>query len=509
MEDKKKKFYITTAIDYVNAKPHIGHALEKIQADVLARYRRLKGDEVWFLTGTDEHGAKIARAAAAQQMLGEPRPDIKSGREAPPEVIRAFVDENAEHFRALKQALNLSWDDFIRTSDEKRHWPGAQKLWLKLHEAGDLYKKKYRGLYCVGHEAFVTEKDLVDGKCRDHQKEPEVIEEENYFFRLSKYTKEIQARIKNKELRIIPETRQNEILSLLESGLEDVSFSRPRKDLSWGIPVPNDSEHTMYVWCDALTNYITAIGYGSDQSAFEKRWPTDVHVIGKDILRFHAAIWPGMLLSAGLPLPKSIFVHGFITVDGDKMSKTVGNVIDPIELVKKYGTDAVRYFLLREIPSGEDGDFSIQKFEERYNGDLANGIGNLVARVATLGEKISPISFDFGKDVDAEIKKESERAFKTYEANFEYIQLHNALGAVGELVSFSDKYINEKKPWSITDEKELRRVITNVSYCIGAIANLLEPFLPETARKIKEQISFEDSVVKIKKEGNLFPRLDL
>ncbi|KKS38938.1 MAG: methionine--tRNA ligase [Candidatus Sungbacteria bacterium RIFCSPLOWO2_12_FULL_41_11] len=494
------KYYITTAIDYVNAKPHIGHALEKIQADVLARFHRIKGDDVWFLTGTDEHGAKIARAAEA------------AGKNP-----KDFVDENSEKFRELKikNVLNLSWNDFIRTSDQKRHWPGAQKLWLKLFEAGDLYKKKYRGLYCVGHEAFVTEKDLVQGKCRDHQKEPEVIEEENYFFRLSKYSKEVELRIRNNELRIIPESRKNEILSLIESGLEDVSFSRPRKDLSWGIPVPNDPEHTMYVWCDALANYITAIGYGQEKNyelgirnyGFEQLWPADLHVIGKDILRFHAAIWPGMLLSAGLSLSKAIFVHGFVTVEGQKMSKTIGNVIDPIELVKKYETDSVRYFLLREIPSGEDGDFSYKKFEDRYNGDLANGLGNLVARVATLGEKISPINFDFQKDVESGVKEIAEKTFKKYEACFEEIRLNEALASIWELVSFADKYINDKKPWGISDKKELRGIIINVSYIIGAIVNLLAPFLPETVEKIKKQILVDDSILKIKKGGNLFPRL--
>lgn len=489
MSSDRKKFYITTAIDYVNAKPHIGHALEKIQADVVARHRRIKGDEVWFLTGTDEHGAKIARAAEA------------AGQEP-----QKFVDQMSEKFRALREALNLSWDDFIRTSDQKRHWLGAQKLWTKLNEAGDLYKKKYRGLYCVGHEAFVTEKDLVDGKCRDHQKVPEVVEEENHFFRLSKYSEEIKHRIVSGKLRIVPETRQNEILSLIESGPEDVSFSRPREDLSWGIPVPNDLKHTMYVWCDALANYITAVGYGGDEENFKKLWPADLHVIGKDILRFHAAIWPGMLLSAGLPLPKSIFVHGFITAEGQKMSKTIGNVIDPIELVQKYGTDPVRYFLLREIPSGEDGDFSYSKFEERYNGDLANGLGNLVARVATLGEKISPIKFGFQKDVEKSVDAACDAVFKKYESHMEEIRLNEALGNIWELISFADKYINEKKPWTLSGD-ELRLVIVNASYLIGAITNLLDPFLPGTSGKIREQIRLEDSVVTIKKGGNSFPRL--
>lgn len=489
MNDAKEKFYITTAIDYVNAKPHIGHALEKIQADVLARYHRGKGKEVFFLTGTDEHGAKIVRAA-----------------EAAGKTPYEFVDKNVAHFFDLKKELNISWDFFIRTSDEKQHWPGAQMLWKKLADAGDLYKKNYRGFYCVGHEAFVTEKDLVGGKCRDHKKEPEVIEEENIFFRLSKYSNEIRKKIESRELCIFPISRQNEIVSLLESGLEDVSFSRPRKDLSWGIPVPDDPEHTMYVWCDALTNYITAIGYGRDPENFAYWWPADVHVIGKDILRFHAAIWPGMLLSANLPLPRAIFVHGFVTVEGEKMSKTVGNVIDPVELVQKYGVDPVRYYLLREIPSGEDGDFSYKKFEDRYNGDLANGLGNLVARVATLGERVSPMQFQHD-DIEKEVQEKIVVARRAYEEYMSVIRLNEALGAVWELLSFADKYINEKKPWAIKDESKLRSVITNEAYLINQIANLLEPFLPETVKKIYEQILIEDSEVIIKKGGNLFPRL--
>ena len=491
MSNHDTQFYITTAIDYVNGKPHIGHALEKIQADVLARYHRAKEDRVWFLTGTDEHGAKIARAAEAAGM-----------------TTAAFTDDMSAHFRGLKETLNLSWDDFIRTSDRARHWPGAQKIWTKLAEKGDLYKRKYRGLYCVGHEAFVTEKDLADGKCRDHQKEPEVIEEENWFFRLSRYTNEIKSRIENHTLKIVPESRQHEILSLLNEGLEDVSFSRPAKDLSWGVPVPDDPEHTMYVWCDALTNYISAIGYGRDEDNFAQWWPADVHAIGKDILRFHAAIWPGMLLAAGLPLPKSIFVHGFITVDGQKMSKSVGNVVSPVELVEKYGADPVRYYLLREIPSGEDGDFSYEKFEQRYNGDLANGIGNLVARVATLGERVSPISFAFKTDIEKSVDAAADRAFAEYTKEMEAFRLNEALARAWELISFADKYINDKKPWTLHDEKELSRVIAHASYLIGSFANLAAPFLPETAEKIRAQITVGDGCITIKKHGNMFPRLE-
>ncbi len=486
------KFYITTAIDYVNAPPHIGHALEKIQADVLARYHRVKGDDVFFLTGADEHGLKIFRAA-----------------ETAGQNTQAFVDANSEHFKRLKETLNLSWDDFIRTSDQTRHWPGAQELWLKLLAGGDLYKKKYQGLYCVGCESFKTERDLVNGKCPDHNQAPEKMEQENWFFKLAKYQKEIESKIKNNELKIIPESRRNEILSFIESGLEDVSFSRPKKDLPWGVPVPNDPDQTMYVWCDALANYLTAIGYSSkiQDSRFKTLWPADLHVIGKDILRFHAAIWPGMLISAGLPLPKAIFVHGFITVEGQKMSKSVGNIVDPAVLVKKYGADPVRYYLLREIPSGEDGDFSLGKFEDRYTSDLANGLGNLVARVVTLGEKISPVSFDFSADVDPEVKKVCNNAYQSYESSFENIKLHDALTGVWSLISLADKYINEKRPWEIKDEEAFRKVLINAGYILGVALNLVEPFLPETGEKIRKQIWFNNSVINFKKGDNLFPRL--
>lgn len=514
------KFYITTAIDYVNAKPHIGHALEKVQADVLARYHRAKGDEVWFLTGVDIHGVKNLRAAEAAGKTPED-----------------FTAENSVFFKNLKDILNLSWDDFISTGEQDRHWRGVQKLWRRIYEAGDLYKKNYRGLYCVGCEVFITEKELIDGKCPIHQKPPEIVDQENWFFRLSKYAGEIGSKIKSGELKITPESRKNEILSFIQSGLEDVSFSRPKKDLPWGVPVPNDSEQVMYVWCDALSNYITAIGYADEPSGkrqatqlrpsyangygvakqgfagqarfkFHDLWPADLQVIGKDILRFHAAIWPGMLISASLPLPKSLFVHGFITVDGQKMSKTLGNIIDPAELVKKYGTDAVRYYLLREISAYEDGDFGKQKFEDRYNADLANGLGNLVSRVATLGEKISPIGFDFGKDIEDLIKKECGRIFSDYEKNMNEIKLNDVLASLWELISVADKYINEKKPWKTTDQNELKKIVANSCYLIGVISNLVSPFIPATAEKIGEQISYSESAFKIKKGATLFPRSD-
>jgi methionyl-tRNA synthetase len=383
----------------------------------------------------------------------------------------------------------------------------VQKLWKKIHDTGDLYKKKYQGFYCVGCEAFVMERELTDGKCQIHQKEPEKVDQENWFFRLSKYSGEIESAIKSDKLKVVPESRKNEILSFIQSGLEDVSFSRPKKDLQWGIQVPNDPDQVMYVWCDALSNYVTAIGYADESSVFKKLWPADLQVIGKDILRFHAAIWPGMLLSAGLPLPKSLFVHGFITVEGQKMSKTIGNIIDPVELSEKYGSDAVRYYLLREISTSEDGDYGKKKFEERYNADLANGIGNLVSRVATLGERITPVEFDFEKDVEASVKKECERVFGGYEKSIGEIKLNDALAFAWELVSFSDRYINDKKPWAVKDQEEFRKIIANVCYLIGIIGNLSSPFIPEAAEKISGQISYADSCFKIKKGATIFPRL--
>ncbi|MFH1990763.1 MAG: methionine--tRNA ligase, partial [Patescibacteria group bacterium] len=430
------KFYVTTSIPYVNAPPHIGHALEFIQADVLARFQRAAGKDVFFLTGADEHGVKIARAA-----------------EEAKKATKKFVDENTEKIKKLLKVLNISNDDFIRTTDRKRHWPGAQKLWFKLAEAGDIYKKKYKGLYCAGHEAFVTDKDLINGACAIHKTRPEMIEEENYFFRLSKYSKKIEMFVKSGKLKVSPVSRKNEILSLLKEGLEDISFSRPAKSLSWGIPVPNDPNHTMYVWCDALSNYITAIGY-ADGGKLWKYWPADVHVIGKDILRFHAAIWPGMLLSAKLPPPKTIFVHGFITSGGEKISKTIGNVVDPFKVVAKYGVDALRYYLLREIPSGEDGDFTFEKFEERYSADLAKGVGNLTARILTLAQKgkIKPLKNKFASEI-AKIKKDSAQSVSEFKFN-------EALEKIWRLIALGDKYIDVQKPWTLeSDSKKFKEII--------------------------------------------------
>jgi len=476
---KNKKFYITTSIAYTNTPPHIGYALELIQADVLARYHRILGKKVFFLTGTDEHGQKVVKAA--EEAEKEPK---------------EFTDKITARFKLLTKVLNLSNTDFIRTTDEKRHWPVAREVWLKLKENGDIYKKNYKGLYCVGCEAFITKKDLINGKCKIHQKEPEVVEEENYFFRLSKYSKQIKEIIKKDNVKIIPEERKNEMLNFISQGLEDVSFSRPRKDLKWGIPVPDDNSQTIYVWADALINYISALDYPNGEN-FKKYWPADVHCLGKDILRFHATIWLGMLLSLGLELPKNIFVHGFITSNGQKMSKSLGNVIDPFELVKKYGTDTVRYFLLREITPTEDGDFTYEKFEARYNSDLASGLGNLVARVLTLATKLKIKNEKF-KITNQNLKSIIDETWKNYKKALDEFKFNEVLISIWELISFCDRYIEKERPWEKSEKQQL--TINNLLFTIDNIAQLLKPFLPETSEKVLEQL-------KTKKSKILFPRL--
>ena len=494
------KFYITTAILYTNGPPHIGFALELLQADVLARYNRLIGNDVWFLTGTDEHGTTVVRAAEKNK---------KTPQQLADQVAGQVID--------LAKKLNISNDDLIRTSDKARHWPAVVKFWNKLVESGDLYKKKYSGLYCVGHESFMKKSDLVNGVCPLHKTEPEKVEEENWFFKLTKYKKDVKRKIEAVELKIVPESRLQEILNLIDDA-EDVSFSRPSSSLKWGIPVPDDPDQTMYVWADALTNYISALGYGQDDakskiknSKFDRFWPADIHLIGKDILRFHALYWPAMLLSAGLPLPKAINVHGFITVEGEKMSKTIGNVIDPFVVIEKYGSETTRYFLLREIPSTEDGDFSYKKLEERYNGDLANGLGNLVQRVATLVEN------NLGGELIYRRITNYELRIMNYEKAIQEFRLHDALGEVWKVIVEANKYVDGRKPW-VEAQESPERFLETMTVLVGLIhhiAWLLQPFLPETAQKIAEVFG-DDLLSKgipenykfiIKKGAGLFPRL--
>lgn len=488
MERKRKTYYITTALPYVNSNPHLGFALELVQADVMARYHRLLGEKVFFLTGTDEHGVKILKAAQEE------------GKD-----VRAFVNAHAEKFQDLIEILHISNNDFIRTSDKRRHWPAVYKVWKKLEKRGDIYKKKYRGMYCVGHEAFITKKDLHGGVCALHGRKPELIEEENYFFRLSAYTAPITKAIASDTLRIIPPSRKNEILAFAKKGLEDISFSRPRKDLPWGIPVPGDSTQTVYVWADALTNYISALGYAENSLRLREFWPADVQCIGKDILKFHAAIWPGMLLALGLALPRTIFVHGFITVQQKKMSKSLGNIIDPFDLVRKYGTDAVRYYLLREIPSTEDGDFTLERFEERYDADLAKGLGNLVARVTTLA---STLKNNASRKVTAENSNVIDRIWDLYKKNLEAFRFNDALSAVWRLIGWCDGYIDKTRPW----ETKNQEVMYELLFVLANIASMLQPFLPETSQKIFMNLGIQPTdkkwVFHPIKSAPLFPRIN-
>ena len=502
----KKKFYLTTAIAYVNAAPHIGHALEFIQADALCRYHRLKGDDTFFLTGTDEHGVKIYEAAQAAKLS-----------------TQEFVDKNAEQFMALKQTLQLSNDAFVRTTSAK-HKAGAQKIWTKMMEAGDIYKGSYKGFYCVGCEAFIPEKDLdAEGNCVIHKKKPKLLEEENYFFKLSKYSDKIKELIKSDKLLIRPESRKNEILNIIgEEGLRDVSFSRPKDVLPWGVDVPNDPDQVMYVWCDALSNYITALGYENNDENFKKYWPCDVHLIGKDILRFHAGIWIGMLLSAGEKVPKAIYVHGFVTSEGQKMSKSIGNVVNPLEYIDKFGTNALRYYLLREISTTEDGDFSHRKFIEVFNSDLANSLGNLVNRVAMMVDRYVGGKVPAATANDEVASQVSDFVQKYIDA-FEAFDLKTACEALVELTNFANKYIDDKKPWSVAKQNpaDLPAILYDLLELLRYIATLLLPILPSAAEAIATQLGLKTADLKLDskwgmmKEGSivkvaevLFPRIE-
>jgi len=473
-----KKFYITTAIAYVNAPPHLGHALELIQTDTIARYKRLMGYDVHFLTGTDEHGVKMFNTAK------------KKGVE-----VKDLAAENAAHYKGLKNILNLSYDDFIQTTDKKRHWPSCKKLWKRMADNGDIYKKEYEGLYCEGCELFMKQTELVEGLCPIHKKKPQPLKEKNYFFRLSRYSKKIVDLIESNTLKLIPENRKSEFLNMAKEGLHDISFSRPREVLPWGIDVPGDPEQVMYVWCDALTNYISGIGYAEETEQFKKYWPANVHVIGKDIVRFHAGYWIGMLLSADAKLPESILIHGFVTHNGEKMSKTTGNVVDPVEMAEKYGSDVLRYYLLSEIPSGKDGNFSDKLFVERYNSDLANNLGNLVNRVHTLISRNKITDFRFDNDFEI-YKNKVDEIWRKYVEDMNSYDLHEAIHHVWRLVDFCNKQIEETQPWSMikSDKEKGTAVLSNILEVLRHITILINPFIPETSAKIRVQIGLPPEV---------------
>jgi len=483
MSEKKTK-YITTTLPYVNDIPHMGHAMEFVQADVLARYYRILGHEVFFSTGTDEHGQKIAQKA---DEAGIDR--------------QAYVDKYAAEFKRLQTALNISNDKFIRTTDEV-HKMAAAEMWRLCTEAGDIYKKSYKGLYCVGCEAFKTEADLVDGKCPDHLKAPEEIEEENYFFRLSKYQSYLEEYLAD-ETATVPNWRRLELLNFVQKGLEDLSISRQKSRMDWGIPVPDDAEHVMYVWFDALTNYISTLGWPTDaEGNFAKFWEQGdtLQLAGKDQLRFQSVIWQAMLKSAGLPATKKIFYHGFINVDGQKMSKSIGNVISPYELIERYGTDATRYILLRHVHPVDDSDITWEKMDEWYTANLVNGLGNLVARVMKMAEVYIQDDFD--------IKNAIENWDYIYSDNFmnriNDFNFYEALNLVWLNIQKADELITDTEPFKVVknDLEAGKALIKVLLEMLFLISKRLEPFMPETSKAII------DSIEQNKKPENLFPRLD-
>jgi methionyl-tRNA synthetase len=462
------RFYLTTAIDYVNSRPHLGTAYEKISADVIARYKRLSGVETRFLMGNDEHSQNVFRKA--RELGLDPH---------------AYCDQMETAFREVWAKLSISFDDFIRTT-EPRHRAAVQRMAQACHDAGDVYEGHYEGWYCVSCEAFKQEKDLVDGKCPIHLTTPEWIREKNFFFRLSKYQQPLLDHYAAHPEFIQPEIRRNEILRLVESGLDDISISRAGQ--SWGIPLPFDPSSVVYVWFDALINYAAAAGYGTDEALLAKWWPADLHVIGKDITRFHCVVWPAMLLSAGLPLPRHVFGHGWVHFRGQKMSKSLGTVVDPLEAADRLGPDPLRLYLVKEIPYGGDGDFSWERFEERYNVDLANNLGNLVSRVTAMVEKYRGLALPVPVVPSGRLRAISIETLSAYREAMERYALHEAASAVFALVDATNEFITSAEPWTLAKDAARADALTGVLYdaaeALRIAAVLLLPVMPTCAAEI-------------------------
>jgi methionyl-tRNA synthetase len=465
------KYFLTTAIDYVNSRPHLGTAYEKITADIIARYRRLAGYDTYFLMGNDEHSLNVFRRAQEQ------------GKDP-----LAYCDEMERVFRDVWKRLDISYDDFIRTTDRKRHYPATQKLAQACYDNGDVYEGSYEGWYCEGCEAFKPEKDLVDGNCPIHNTKPRWIKEKNWFFRLSKYQQPLLKLYAEQPSFIEPEIRRNEILRLVEGGLEDISMSRAGQ--SWGIPVPFDPASVVYVWFDALINYAAAAGYGWNDEKYKEWWPADLHVVGKDITRFHCVFWPAMLMSAREPLPKQVFGHGWVYFKGERMSKSLGNIVDPLAAADRFGPDPLRLYLAKEIPYGGDGDFTWERFEEKYNADLANNLGNLVNRVASMTERYQKGSVK--ATAGGALAAVAADSVQAYREAMDVHALHDGAAAAFRLVSAANNFIAETQPWTLAKDPaqgdRLNGVLSDLSEAVRIAATLLAPVIPSSAQEILRRL---------------------